>query len=78
MEQTVGIGSTFTTATRITLACYYDGTNYQIFKDGAQVATSSKEVYNDDAGMVMSAYCKSGTAAVQSLLVNYVAIGTEL
>lgn len=78
VEQTVGLGSTFVTAARVTLACYYDGVNYQIFKDGELVVSSAQEVFNDDAAIGVSAYCKSGTAAIQSLLVNYVAIGTEL
>ncbi len=78
VEQTVALGSTFTTAVRVRLACYYDGTNYQLYKDGLLVAESTRSIYNDDAAMGVAAYCKSGTAAIQSLLVNYVAIGSEL
>lgn len=77
-EQTVSFGDTFTTAVRVALACYYDGANYNLYRDGVLQATVAKSVYNDDAAMGVSAYCKSGTAAVQSLLVNHIAIGTEL
>ena len=77
VEQVVGIGSTMTTAVRATLSCYYDGSNYNVYKDGALVAKSSQEAI-PQAVMGMSLFIKSGTGAIQTLLVNYLALGTEL
>lgn len=77
-EQVIGIGSTMTTAVRTTLACYYDGSTYFIYKDNALVAQASQEQFPQTAAMGISAFIKSGTGAIQSLLVNYVALGTEL
>lgn len=78
VEQTIGLGESFTTATRVRLACYYDGVTYHVYRNGELLVSAAQEVYNDDAAMGVSAYCKSGTAEVQSLLVNYIALGTEL
>ena len=77
VEQTIGIGSTMTTATRAVLGCYYDGSSYFIYKDNVLVAQASQEQYPATV-MGISAFIKSGTAAIQSLLVNYVALGTEI
>ena len=77
VEQVVGIGSTMTTATRTLLGCYYDGSSYFIYKDNVLVAQASAEQYPATV-MGTSAFIKSGTGAIQTLLVNYVALGTEL
>jgi len=78
VEQAVGFGSTLTTATITRLAAYYDGTSYFLYKDGELVANANRSVFNDDAVMGVSIYCKAGTGAAQTLAVNYVAIGVEL
>jgi len=76
--QTVGFGSTFTTAVRTTLGAYYDGTTFYLYKDGALVASSAKEIINDDAPTGVSCFVKCGTGAAQTLLVNYVTYASEL
>jgi len=77
VEQVIGVGSTMTTAIRATFGCYYDGANYLIYKDGALVARASGESV-PQLVMGISLFIKSGTGAIQTLLVNYVALGTEL
>jgi len=77
VEQTIGLGSTMTTAVRALLGCYYDGSKYFVYKDNVLVGEASQEEIPQTV-MGISAFIKSGTAAVQSLLVNYVALGTEL
>ena len=77
-EQTIGIGSTMTTAVRAVLACYYDGDKYYIYKNNVLVAEASQDQYPQTAAMGISAFCKNGAGAIQSLLVNYVALGSEL
>ena len=77
-HQIVGLGETFTTTTRITLACYYDGGKFNIFRDNLFLISSDMQTLNTDAPMGISALCKSGEGSLSSLLVNYVALGTEL
>lgn len=81
VEQNIGFGASFTTAVRTTLGCYYSGGAsplYHLYRDGIFIASAPKVVYNDDAAMGVAAYCKSGTGAIQSLLVNYVLMANEL
>jgi len=78
VEQTIGIGGTMTTAVRALLACYYDGDKYYIYKDNVLVAEGTQQIYPVTAAMGVSAFVKTGAGAVQSLLVNYVALYTEL
>ncbi len=77
VEQTIGIGSTMTTAVRATLGCYYDGTTYFVYKDNVLVAQASQQSIPQTV-MGISAFIKADTGAIQSLLVNYVALGSEL
>jgi len=77
-HQTVGLGSTFTTATRTTLACYYDGTNFNLYKDNVFVKSAAKSTLNDDAATGAVIYAKAGTGAAQTLLVHYITLATEL
>ncbi len=77
-HQIVGCGETFVTTTRITLACYYDGSKFNIFRDNLFLVSADAQTLNTDAPMGISALCKSGEGSLSSLLVNYVALGTEL
>ncbi len=76
--QEVGFGSTFTTATRVTLGCYYDGTTFYLYKDGALVQSSARETINNDAATGLSCFVKCGASEAQTLLVNYVTYASEL
>jgi len=77
-HQTIDMGSTFTTAVKTVLACYYDGTNYNLYRDGVLISSTAQTTYNDDAAMGAVAYCKAGTGAAQTLLTHYVLMATEL
>ena len=76
--QTIGFGSNLTTATRTTLGCYYDGTNFNLYKDGAFVKAAAKETINDDTPTGVTCFLKCGTGEAQTLLVNYITLATEL
>lgn len=78
VEQTIGLGETFTTATRITLACYFDGDKFNIFRDNKFLTNTDMQVLDTGGPIGISAYAKSGEGSLSSLLVNYVALGTEL
>lgn len=77
VEQTIGLGTELTTATRATLACYYDGSKYYVYKDNVLVSEGTQQSI-PQAVMGISAFVKTGASAAQSLLVNYVALYTEL
>ena len=78
VEQTIGLGENFTTATRITLACYYDGSKFNIFRDNLFLIDADMQTLDTGGPIGISAFCKSADANLVSLLVNYVALGTEL
>lgn len=78
VEQTVGFGSNPTTATRHTFSAYYDGATYHLYKDGVEVATGTKTVFNNDAAMGFVAFLRAGAAETQNLLANYILLGYEL
>ncbi len=77
-HQRIGLGSTFTTATTTKLGCFYDGTTFFLFKDDVLVNEATRTTLNNDAPMGVSCFVKCGTGAAQTLLVHYVALGTEL
>ena len=77
-HQIVGLNSTLTTATTTKLGCFYDGTTFFLFKDDVFVASATRATLNDDAPMGVSCFVKCGKAEAQTLLVHYVALGTEL
>ena len=77
-EQDVGLGITPTTAVRMVLGCYYDGTNFNIYKDNQLLSTTAKTSLNVDTAMSLCAYCKDGSGAAQTLTTNYVLLATEL
>ncbi len=78
VEQTISLGENFTTTTRITLACYYDGNKFNIFRDNLFLINADAQVLDAGGPIGISAFCKSADANLASLLVNYVALGTEL
>ena len=77
VEQTIGLGSNLTTAVRAKLGCYYDGTKYYVYKDDELVSEGTSQVHPATA-IGISAFIKTGAGAVQSALVNYIALYTEL
>jgi hypothetical protein len=77
-QQVVSFGSNPTTATRHVWSVYYSGTTYYLYKDGVQMASEVKTVFNDDAAMGFVSYFKSATAEAQSSIVNYVLMAYEL
>jgi len=77
-HQKVAFNNTFTTATKVILACYYDGANYNLYRDGIFISSTAQTTFNDDAPMVAVAYCKAGTGEVQTLVTHYVLMATEL
>ncbi len=78
VEQSVGLGTSLTTATRTALACYYDGINFNLYKDNVLLTSAARSTINDDAPVGLVIYCKAGTGEAQTLLVNYVTLATEL
>ena len=78
VEQTVGLGITPTTATKMKVACYYDGANFLLYVDDVLKSTTAKTSLNVDTAMVLVTYCKAGTGAAQTLTTNYVLLATEL
>ena len=78
VEQSIGLGETFTTTSRITLACYFDGDKFNIFRDNLFLISADMQVLDTGGPIGLSAFCKSGESVLSSLLVNYVALGTEL
>jgi len=77
-EQDVGLAVTPTTATRMVLGCYYDGINFNIYRNHQLLSSTIKTSLNVDTAMSLCAYCKAGTAAAQTLTTNYVLLATEL
>ena len=77
-EQTVGLSVTPTTAVRMQLGCYYDGINFNIYRDNVLLSTTAKTSLNVDTGMSLAAYCKDGAGEAQTLVTNYVLLATEL
>jgi len=77
-HQIVGLGSTLTTATKTKLGCYYDGTTFFLFKDDIFVNSATRTTLNNDAPMGVACFAKAGTGEAQTLLIHYVALGTEL
>ena len=78
VEQTVGLGVTPTTATKMKVACYYDGANFLLYVDDVLKSTTAKTSLNVDTAMGLVTYCKAGTGAAQTLTTNYVLLATEL
>ncbi len=77
-EQSIGLGVTPTTTTRMKLGCYYDGLNFNIYVNDVLTSTTAKTSLNVDTAMGMCAYCKDGSGAAQTLTVNYITLATEL
>lgn len=77
-EQTIGLGENFATATRVTLACYYDGSKFNIFRDNLFLISADAQVLDTGGPIGISCFVKSADANLVSLLINYVALGTEL
>ena len=77
-EQTIGLGITPTTAVRLKLGCYYDGVTFNIYKDDVFLTSATQTSLNVDTGMSLAAYCKDGSGAAQTLIINYVLLATEL
>ena len=76
VEQTIGMGA-MVTATRYKFGVYYDGTKYYAYKNDVLVGEGTAQVYPATV-MGTNAYIRTGEGALQSLLVNYIALGTEL
>lgn len=77
-HQIIGLGSTFTTAVKTVLGCYYDGLNYNLYRDGIFISSTAQATYNANSPMGAVAYCKDGAGETQTLVTHYALMATEL
>lgn len=78
-EQSISLGGALTTAVYKKYACYFDGTNYNIYEDDVLVAESvASPAVVADVPLSVNVLYKSGEAKTNHLMVKYALLAVEL
>ncbi len=76
--QTIKLGQDYVSGVALRLACYYDGSTYRLYVDGAEVASEARVTAPGGTACGASLYTKDGEAQSKDLLVNYLYLAVEL
>ena len=77
-NQLIGVGADLTTGVYAKLACYFDGANYNIYKNDILVASQAMTKLNADEPMCFQALFKTGEAKTNTLDIQYALLAVEL
>ena len=78
-EQSISLSGALTTAVFRKYACYFDGTNYNIYEDDIlQTVVNANPAVVANVPLGLSMNFKSGAAAAQDLEIKYVLLAVEL
>ena len=77
-NQLISLGADLTTGVYAKFACYFDGTNFNLYKDDSLVGVSPMTELNDDEGMVFQVLLKTGEGKTNTLNVQYALLACEL
>lgn len=77
-NQIIDVGSDTTTGVYKKFACYFDGTNFNIYVDDVQTASMPMVKLNDDEPMVFQFMGKAGKGEAQTWDCQYALLAVEL
>jgi len=78
VNQTISLGSPLVTATYTTLVCYYDGANFNLYRDSNLISKTAMTKLNTDEGMTPQVFFEAVNAAANTLNVQYLLMAIEL
>jgi len=77
-QQEVDLGFSLSDGAYVKLACYYDGSNFNLYKDDLLISSTPMTSLNTDEGMTPQVYFEAVEAKANTLDIQYLLLATEI